>query len=54
MGFRVTLESYLFNFFGPQFAYLKSRGNKKAYIVKLLLNAVMYGSLSRLLIKVCV
>lgn len=43
MGFRVTLKSYLFNFFGPQFAHLKSRDNNKAYIVKLLLNAVMYG-----------
>lgn len=54
MGFRVTLTSYLFNFFGPRFAHLKSRDNNKAYTVKLLLNAVIHGSLSRLLIKVCV
>ena len=54
MGFRVTLTSYLFNFFGPRFAHLKSRDNNKAYTVKLLLNAVIHGSLSRLLIKKCV
>lgn len=53
-GFRVTLMSYLLNLFGPRFAHLKSRDNNKAYFVKLLLNAVMYGSLNRLLIKKCV